>query len=171
MKTKILIPLDGSSFSRKVINHVVKIFPPEICELTLLKVATVPDELKEPMRASKITGDWSTVMSWNPAIGAKQKMDPEKSAYIERVWGGLKAEMVDNLAEIKEKLKEEGYDVSLGIRFGNIAKEIISYTELNKIDLIAMSTHGRKGFKRMIISSVAEKVLPNVRVPVMMLHP
>ncbi len=171
MKSRILIPLDGSSFSRKVINHVVKIFPPSICEIVLLKVSSVPDELKESLKGSRVTGDWATVMSWNPAIGAKQKMDPDKSAYIERVWGGLKAEMVDNLAEIKEKLKEDGYDVTLGIRFGNVAKEIISYTELNKIDLIAMSTHGRKGFKRMIIGSVAEKVLPNVRIPVMMLHP
>jgi len=171
LKSKILIPLDGSSFSRKVINHVIKLFPPSSCELVLLKVASVPDELKESFSGAKISGNWSTVMNWVPSIGAKKQMDPDKSAYIERVWGGLKAEMVDNLAEIKEKLKERGYDVNLAIRFGDPAEEIISYTQLNKVDLVAMSTHGRLGFKRMIISTVAERVLPNVEVPVMMLHP
>lgn len=171
MKAKILIPLDGSSFSRKVINHVIKLFPASRCELVLLKVANVPDELKENFSKSKISGNWATVMDWVPSMAAKKQMDPDKSAYIERVWGGLKAEMVDNLAEIKEKLKEEGYEVTLAVRFGSAAEEIISFTKLNKVDLIAMSTHGRLGFKRMILSSVAERVLPNVEVPVMMLHP
>ncbi len=171
MKPKILIPLDGSSFSRQVINHVIKLFPASNCELVLLKVASVPDELKSSLGKSKISGNWSTVMNWVPSIGASKQMDPDKSAYIERVWGGLKAEMVDNLAEIKDKLKNRGYEVTLAIRFGDAAEEIISYTSLNKIDLVAMSTHGRLGFKRMILSSIAERVLPNVSVPVMMLHP
>jgi len=171
MKAKILIPLDGSSFSRQVINHVIKLFPPSNCHLVLLKVANVPGELKESFSAAKISGNWATVMDWVPSIGASKQMDPDKSAYIERVWGGLKAEMVDNLAEIKEKLNDRGYEVTLAVRFGSPAEEIISYTKLNKVDLVAMSTHGRLGFKRMILSSVAERVLPNVEVPVMMLHP
>ena len=171
MQAKILIPLDGSSFSRQVINHVIKLFPASSCHLVLLKVASVPKELKESFSGAKITGNWSTVMDWMPSTGAKKQIDPEKSAYIERVWGGLKAEMVDNLAEIKEKLKDRGYEVTLAVRFGDPADEIISYTNLNKMDLVAMSTHGRLGFKRMILSSVAERVLPNVKVPVMMLHP
>jgi nucleotide-binding universal stress UspA family protein len=42
---------------------------------------------------------------------------------------------------------------------GNPAEEIIRYAAENRTDLIVMGTHGRSGLERLLMGSVAEKVL------------
>jgi nucleotide-binding universal stress UspA family protein len=42
---------------------------------------------------------------------------------------------------------------------GNPAEEIIRYATENRTDLIVMGTHGRTGLERLLMGSVAEKVL------------
>ena len=42
---------------------------------------------------------------------------------------------------------------------GDPAREIVGYSRDNGIDLIVMGTHGRTGLERMLMGSVAEKVL------------
>jgi nucleotide-binding universal stress UspA family protein len=39
------------------------------------------------------------------------------------------------------------------------------------IDLVAMTTHGRTGLRRVLLGSVAEHVLRHITVPVLLLHP
>ena len=50
--------------------------------------------------------------------------------------------------------------------FGTPAVEIISYAEDHEIDLIVMGSHGRTGFSRVILGSVAQNVLKESPVPV-----
>lgn len=45
--------------------------------------------------------------------------------------------------------------------------EIIKFAAENKIDLIVMGTHGRKGIERVIFGSTAERVVRNAPCPVM----
>jgi nucleotide-binding universal stress UspA family protein len=47
------------------------------------------------------------------------------------------------------------------------AAMILEYAEANDIDLIAMSTHGRRGVPRMILGSVAEEVVQLSKCPVL----
>jgi nucleotide-binding universal stress UspA family protein len=42
---------------------------------------------------------------------------------------------------------------------GDPAEEIIRYATASEIDLIVMGTHGRTGLDRLLMGSVAEKVL------------
>jgi nucleotide-binding universal stress UspA family protein len=44
---------------------------------------------------------------------------------------------------------------------GNAADQIIGYAAANQTDLIVMGTHGRTGLERLLMGSVAEKVLRN----------
>jgi nucleotide-binding universal stress UspA family protein len=44
--------------------------------------------------------------------------------------------------------------------------EILEYARANDVDLIAMSTHGRTGFRHLVLGSVAEAVLRRSTVPV-----
>jgi hypothetical protein len=39
------------------------------------------------------------------------------------------------------------------------------------VDLLIMATHGRGGVERLVLGSVADYVLPRVRVPVLLVHP
>jgi nucleotide-binding universal stress UspA family protein len=52
----------------------------------------------------------------------------------------------------------------------NTAHCIKDYAEEQGIDLIVMGTHGRKGFDRFLVGSVAEKVVQLVPCPVLTIH-
>ena len=45
----------------------------------------------------------------------------------------------------------------------------MEYSRENGIELIVMNTHGHSGFRRLIMGSVADRVIRSVEVPV--LHP
>lgn len=47
------------------------------------------------------------------------------------------------------------------------ATAITEWAANNDIDLIALSTHGRTGLRRMVLGSVAEKILRHATVPVL----
>jgi len=49
----------------------------------------------------------------------------------------------------------------------SIAEAVADYAQEHGHDLIALSTHGRSGFKRLFLGSVAEKVLRHAHVPVL----
>ena len=54
---------------------------------------------------------------------------------------------------------------------GDPAEEIVRYIEMEGIDLVVMSTHGRKGLDRVIFGSVANHVVTTSSVPVMTVNP
>ncbi len=54
---------------------------------------------------------------------------------------------------------------------GDPAEEIVRYIEAEGIDLVVMSTHGRKGLDRILFGSVANHVVTTSSVPVMTVNP
>ena len=56
------------------------------------------------------------------------------------------------------------------ILFGNVAEEIVNYAKKEAIDLIVIGTHGFKGLNRMLLGSVAEKVVKLAPCPVMTIN-
>ncbi|MBC8404794.1 MAG: universal stress protein [Planctomycetes bacterium] len=49
----------------------------------------------------------------------------------------------------------------------NIGETVAEYANENDVDLITMSTHGRTGFRRLVLGSVAESILHYAHVPVL----
>ncbi len=74
-------------------------------------------------------------------------------------------EYVEALAS---KLSETGIRVRAAVRYGKPAAEIIEHISANEVELVAMSTHGRSGLSRLVMGSVAEEVVRNSRVPVLL---
>lgn len=54
---------------------------------------------------------------------------------------------------------------------GDAAEEIVRYVESEKIDLVIMGTHGRKGLDRIMFGSVAERVIKHSPAPVLSINP
>jgi nucleotide-binding universal stress UspA family protein len=50
---------------------------------------------------------------------------------------------------------------------GRPSREIVAYAERTSCDLIVMGTHGRGGLNRLLLGSVAERVVRSATVPVM----
>jgi nucleotide-binding universal stress UspA family protein len=60
-----------------------------------------------------------------------------------------------------------GIKVDATVREGNAAGEIVELAIRMKPDLLVIGTHGRSGFDRLLLGSVAEKVLRKASCPVM----
>ena len=53
---------------------------------------------------------------------------------------------------------------------GHPAEELDTYAGTNDIDLIVIGSHGRKGLDRLLIGSVADKVVRGAKVPVLIVR-
>lgn len=71
------------------------------------------------------------------------------------------------LDEQRAALAKEGLQVSTVSSLGDPAGEILDAAEREKVDLVAMTTHGSSGLERWLFGSVAENVLRSCRVPVL----
>ena len=63
----------------------------------------------------------------------------------------------------------EGVPAMHVVEFGTPANQIVTYAKENEIDLIVMGTHGRTGFQRALMGSVAEVVVRKAECPVLAL--
>lgn len=71
----------------------------------------------------------------------------------------------DLVEDIADELESD--DVETYVETGIAHKSIQDYIEDNNVDLVTMGTHGRSGLDRILLGSVAEKVLRTSPVPVM----
>jgi nucleotide-binding universal stress UspA family protein len=69
----------------------------------------------------------------------------------------------------REKLAGVSHEIF--VASGNSASEILNLTAAQHIDLIVMATHGRTGLQRLILGSVAERVVRESPAPVLTFHP
>jgi nucleotide-binding universal stress UspA family protein len=85
---------------------------------------------------------------------------------------------LDDMPEVKSAADEAtGYVAAAGtehdvpveehVTAGGPARAIRNFVEDNNIDLVVMGSHGRSGLSRVVLGSVAEKVLRPTRVPVL----
>lgn len=84
----------------------------------------------------------------------------------------LEKEMDEVRVELEKQCRSiEGIDAkAVVISHESPAKGIVEYAAENSVDLIALSTHGRTGFRRLALGSVAEAVLRHSPVPVLSFH-
>ncbi len=86
----------------------------------------------------------------------------------------LEAELMESARKKMESFVEdyfEDFPVETIIRRGDVPEEIIKVAEEKGADLIVMGTHGRKGLEKVILGSVAERVVKGAPCPVMTVNP
>lgn len=72
------------------------------------------------------------------------------------------------LSEAKDTMDLTGIPkLSYEVRFGNAAEEILDAVDRLRVDMVAMSTHGRTGFQRLRFGSVAEAVMRHCQCPIL----
>ncbi|MEX0681501.1 MAG: universal stress protein [Balneolales bacterium] len=80
----------------------------------------------------------------------------------------LEKSLYNRLEEIAEKYIQSAFRSEPMVKIGNAARAI---TEAGTdFDLIAMSSHGRTGFSRLILGSICEKVLRTCHTPILILE-
>lgn len=160
----ILIPLDGSTRSRQVFDHIQKLFEPQRDRLILLQVAPHPlGALLVPDRAQR----------YDEASPLQRESVPQGEMlrlHAGRVVESQREELLAGLRLQARALKQAGFTVTCDGRIGESVEEIIAASDIHQADLIAMATHGRGGVRRLLMGSVAEAVLRRSSVPVLMLR-
>ena len=72
------------------------------------------------------------------------------------------------VAEAADAAREAGVtDVETAVEFGSVHREILGFTADCGGDLVVVGTHGRSGVDRLLLGSVAERVLRTASTPVM----
>ena len=66
---------------------------------------------------------------------------------------------------------ESGILVETILVEGNTSQQILRVAEEHHCDLIILGTHARTGLSRVLLGSVAEKIVRNARCPVLSVHP
>jgi nucleotide-binding universal stress UspA family protein len=91
----------------------------------------------------------------------------------------IQAELLDRLARISEEALASATKkrAQCGVPFRSVLqsgppwREIIAAAEKEHADLIVIGTHGRRGLSRMIMGSVAERVVRSAPCPVLTIRP
>jgi nucleotide-binding universal stress UspA family protein len=73
------------------------------------------------------------------------------------------------LESVAASLRADGFEVDTVLAMGEPSDEIIKFTRKQKVDLIAMSTHGHRFISDLLYGSTADKVRHIVDVPVLLL--
>ena len=141
---KILVPYDLSENLPKILPYVRSVARAYDSQICLLHVV-------------------QDLRRWGKAYIPHASMDEfqeEAEKEAEKVADRIYEEYLAGFAHVEKKVVS-----------GDPAEEILTMVESEDIDLVIMGTHGRKGFERMIMGSVAEKVVKQCAVPVMTIDP
>jgi nucleotide-binding universal stress UspA family protein len=74
------------------------------------------------------------------------------------------------LARVEASLKAHGLDVTSRLAMGDPATEIANVADQEQVDLIAMSTHGHRFIKDVLLGATADRLRHMVKVPVLLLR-
>jgi len=83
----------------------------------------------------------------------------------------LQKEATDYLEEVAEPLRENGLDVACVVLNGIAGDVIVGYAQNEPVDLIALATHGHSGLGRIVFGSVADHVLRESGLPILVIKP
>jgi nucleotide-binding universal stress UspA family protein len=85
----------------------------------------------------------------------------------EQLVDALQEEGERSTKDVAEQARERGLTAETDIRVGAPHQAILDYADEHGVDLVVMGTHGRTGLDRMLLGSVAEKVVRLAPVPVL----
>lgn len=138
----VLVPLDGSDAAEAALDVLPLLSGSGDVRFTLASV--VEDDLNLPAGypRQEIAGD----------LLAEERL--ERQAYLEAV---------------AQRVKEEGNGIpeTRLLMAASAARGLLGYCEESGVDAIVLSTHGRGGVARLVIGSVADKVIRGAGLPVL----
>jgi nucleotide-binding universal stress UspA family protein len=155
---RLLVPTDFSETSRIAVGHAVELIDAVGAELLLLHVVDVA-MLESPQLAGIREAFTLTI-------------DPTGNAFCYEVPHaaddrGLWAEAEGKLAALLPPLDSDRLRTRVVV--GKVADEILRVAIEERTNLIIMGIQGKKGWRRMHLDSVSEKVIQRSSIPVMTL--
>jgi nucleotide-binding universal stress UspA family protein len=143
MIRNILVPVDSSTFAEQALPHALAVAKATRARIHLVMV----HEVRPP-------GEWFATFS---------------SVLVEAQPREVEDEYLDALEKrLAERL---GVEPAVRLLSGTVASALSRYVTREDIDLIVMSSHGRSGFNRAWMGSVADALARRSRVPILLVKP
>jgi nucleotide-binding universal stress UspA family protein len=144
MYTRIVVPLDGSDIAEQALESATEMARLTGAPMHLVRILD--------LHASDYTYAYGYMVE-APDAGYFQAEQEVATQY---------------LAETARLLENQGLTVTHELRHGSAATGIVEALEAG--DLLVMASHGRSGMSRWFLGSVAESVIRNATVPVLLVR-
>jgi len=141
-----------------------------------MKILVPTDFSDLSLKAIKVAGKYASIFDGNislmhshiPITELDEPYAIGMSSKIYQDYEEIEESIRKKLNKISDEHIEPDYKGDVQVHIGNPAQSIVEVAE--DYDIIIMSTHGRTGFSRFLLGSVAEKVLRMAKVPVMVVE-
>jgi len=144
---RILLALDGSPFSEQAITATTMLGRPFQAEYALMMVVEPPLPIADP----------SGLMIVPTSANTEKELQAAAAKYLDGV---------------ANRLRKEGLTATTHPTDGpTAAAAIIAKADALKADLIALASHGAGGFERLVVGSVADKVIRGSTHPTFVVRP
>jgi nucleotide-binding universal stress UspA family protein/CBS domain-containing protein len=147
MQRTLLVPLDGSEVSEASLPWAVTLARARGQSLTLVRVTDYPRLVSE---------------EWLPGTTTTNVYD--------RVLAADRAEAVRYLETVRSRLADTGLTVDVVNSSGNPSVALLDLADELGAEAIVIATHGRGGFKRLVLGSVAMQLVSHASVPVFLVR-
>jgi nucleotide-binding universal stress UspA family protein len=156
MFTRVVAPLDGSALAEQALPYAAEMAKRFGAPLVLVRAYDGP---------ARATRTMTIMPSGAAAVG-----DPTTMRVVAQSIAEEQAEAKWYLAGQAERLREQGFTVKTALRDADPATAILEVAQGEPGGVIVMSTHGRGGLGRLLFGSVAQSVLQNATVPVLIVR-
>jgi len=156
MFKRILVPLDGSRFSVQALRYAIEVAQRFDAEVILMQVVP-PASLA--LAAAPPAGEASSVVT-EIAVQEAHRQDTRNVARAKRY-------LRNKLKGITAKGIKGSHHVVMGVP----AKSIMDFCQKENVALVVMTTHGRSGLKRAFLGSIADELIRESGVPVLVIRP
>ena len=103
-------------------------------------------------------------------LGA-EKTEVHLISVIETPRFANKAQSQGYVAWLAEQIAQSGFAVTHSVTEGTPSREVNRAANAQGADMIAMTTHGRSGLDRFVLGSVAERILHESTLPILLIRP
>lgn len=149
---KLLLPLDGSPFSESPIPFIEQLTKGTGAEVFLTLVCEPP---------------------LVPSYG-DHPINPTWEKHRDSVWTEEKQQASEYLKQTEIGLQKRGMRVKSQVipgELGRVAETILREAQKEKVDLIAMATHGRSAVSRWVYGGIANRIVEQSLQPVLLIRP
>ena len=149
---RLIVPVDGSEVAEEVLPH----------------VAYLASALQIPVELVQVTiSETEYYQAMSMGLRVLPPTLPSFQTFSDRVEGEARA----YVADVRARLTQQGVsDVEERLVQGSPAESICDLVTAHPNSLVAMTTHGRSGVGRMILGSVAERVVRQSGGPVLLVR-
>jgi len=144
--SRILVPVDLTEGSRAVLDYALQLARPFGATVDVIHVWEPPQYVAPDLLVA--APGWNSLSLEQVAVDTARK----------------------EMTTLLQGLEVPPVPVKQRVLVGEAASTILELTEKEGFDLVVMGTHGRRGLPRLLLGSVAQKLVSRAPCPVLTLH-